>query len=236
MTAPHRSTGFSLIELSIVLLVMGLLAGGLLTLLPARQEASSTAAAEARLAEIRDALLGFAAAHGHLPCPARSPVDGSEDRSAGNCTGGKRNGLLPWASLGLPRSDPWGRLILYSVTPAYAASSPYFTLDTKGDIVIRSRDGSGALVELAKADHVAAAFWSVGKNGHWGWQPDVSDRNPDGPAPNDDEDTNGGSAGTALVSRAPTPTGSPAGEFDDSVAWLPRYLLFNRMIAAGRLP
>jgi len=30
--------------------------------------------------------------------------------------------------------------------------------------------------------------------------------------------------------------GSTAGEFDDVVTWLGKYTLFNRMVAAGKLP
>lgn len=238
MSPPARQSGFSLIELSIVLVAMALLSGGLIAILPARQELNNAAATESQLNEAREALLGFASANGYLPCPAKSASDGNEDRSAGICSGGKRNGLLPWVSLGLPRTDSWGRLIRYSIAPAYASSNSYFTLATAGDITIRTRNDSGTLVDLTKPAETIAALWSTGRNGYWGWQADNASQNPDSTGANDDEDVNSATAATGilLISRPPTPAGSSQGEFDDTLIWLPRYPLFNRMIAAGRLP
>ena len=56
----------------------------------------------------------------------------------------------------------------------------------------------------------------------------------DGSTTNADEDTNA-AATTVFFSRdqSSVPNG---GEFDDIVVWIPPYVLFNRMIAAGRLP
>jgi hypothetical protein len=41
---------------------------------------------------------------------------------------------------------------------------------------------------------------------------------------------------TNFVSRMMSPAGSVAGEFDDIVTWLSKNTLFNRMIAARKLP
>ncbi|MGH8690910.1 MAG: type II secretion system protein, partial [Burkholderiales bacterium] len=41
---------------------------------------------------------------------------------------------------------------------------------------------------------------------------------------------------TTFVSRVQSPAGAPAGEFDDIVIWLSKNTLFNRMVAAGKLP
>jgi hypothetical protein len=38
------------------------------------------------------------------------------------------------------------------------------------------------------------------------------------------------------VSRVPSLPGSTAGEFDDIVIWLGKYTLYNRMVAADKLP
>lgn len=234
----RRSGGFTLLELTIVLVIVALLTGSLLAVLPLQQDLHNQAAAERQLQEARDALLGFAAANGYLPCPARSSVDGSEDRTAGSCTAGKRNGLLPWVSLGTARSDPWGRLVRYSVAPAFTGSGPYFTLAATGDILVRTRNDGGTLTDVTKTAETVAAVWSTGKNGYWGWQPEGTAPNADSAGANDDEDGNSAAtaAGTLLVARPPTSAAGVAGEFDDIVVWLPRSLLFNRMIAAGRLP
>jgi hypothetical protein len=39
-----------------------------------------------------------------------------------------------------------------------------------------------------------------------------------------------------FVSRNPTSADAAAGEFDDVVSWLSSGVLFNRMVAAGKLP
>lgn len=238
MTPCQRSGGFTLLELTIVLVIVALLTSGLLAALPIQRDLQNQAAAERQLQEARDALLGFTAANGYLPCPAKSSIDGSEDRTAGSCTAGKRNGLLPWATLGTARSDPWGRLIRYSATPAFTGSGPYFTLAATGDILVRTRNDTGALADLTKTAETVAVVWSTGKNGYWGWQPEGAAPNADSVGANDDEDTNSANAaaGTLFVARPPTSTAGVSGEFDDIVVWLPRSLLFNRMIAAGRLP
>jgi prepilin-type N-terminal cleavage/methylation domain-containing protein len=237
MIRRHRQLGFTLLELTIVLVIMALLTGGLLAAIPVQQDLQNQAAGERQLMEARDALLGFAAANGYLPCPAKSSSDGTEDRTAGTCTGGKRAGLLPWVSLGTARTDPWGRLIRYSVTPGFTGSGTYFTLASAGDILVRTRDG-GSPADLTKPAETVAVLWSTGKNGHWGWQPGNAAQNSDTTGPNDDEDTNSGSAATGalFMARPPSPASGGSGEFDDITVWLPRSILFNRMIAAGRLP
>jgi hypothetical protein len=51
-----------------------------------------------------------------------------------------------------------------------------------------------------------------------------------------DEIDNTGTSGTSYTSRTITAVGSTAQEFDDIVIWLGKYTLFNRMVAAGKLP
>ena len=43
-------------------------------------------------------------------------------------------------------------------------------------------------------------------------------------------------ADPVFISHEPAPIDAPNGEFDDIVVWLSPNILFNRMIAAGRLP
>ena len=80
MSGPdRRHKGFTLLELALVILVLGLLIGGLLTPLATRIEQKYRSDTSAQLAEIRDTLLGYAMAHGHFPCPD------CPDRASGNC-------------------------------------------------------------------------------------------------------------------------------------------------------
>src|SRR6476619_7024542 len=81
--------GFTLVELLVVLLVMTILASGLAWPLAAQVQARRTDDARRQLDEVRDALLGFAAAQGRLPCPATTGGDESfaagGDATTGEC-------------------------------------------------------------------------------------------------------------------------------------------------------
>lgn len=67
---PQRQSGFTLTELAIVLFIVSLLIGGMLVPLSAQMEVRGRQETERALANIRDALTGFAVVNGRLPCPA----------------------------------------------------------------------------------------------------------------------------------------------------------------------
>ncbi|MDK9724895.1 MAG: type II secretion system GspH family protein [Sterolibacteriaceae bacterium MAG5] len=64
------SRGFTLTELAVVMAIVALLLGGLLVPLTAQMDLRNRQETERALAAIREALIGFAAIHGRLPCPA----------------------------------------------------------------------------------------------------------------------------------------------------------------------
>jgi len=66
----NRARGFTLLELSIVVLVVTLLIGGLLVPLSTQVEQRNVSETQQRLAQVQDALIGFAIAQGRFPCPA----------------------------------------------------------------------------------------------------------------------------------------------------------------------
>ncbi|WP_229415627.1 type II secretion system protein [Pseudoduganella armeniaca] len=69
----ERSRGFTLVEVAIVLVVVGLLIGGLITPLSTQLEQRRVADTRRALEEARDALTGFAIRNGYLPCPPSRP-------------------------------------------------------------------------------------------------------------------------------------------------------------------
>lgn len=116
----HR--GFTLIEMAIVMLVIGLLLGGLLAPLSVQIEQQRTNETQKILANIKEALLGFALANGRLPCPASATSSGRESfctSATGACTATTTvqshgrcesffNGFLPAATLGVTPVDSQG--------------------------------------------------------------------------------------------------------------------------------
>lgn len=232
----RKQQGFSLVEMAVVLVIVGLMVGGLLTPLAMQMENRRIGDTQKAMEDAREALLGFAMRNGYLPCPAISANNGLEDRSGSTCRNGKRQGLLPWATLGIPKLDAWGHVYRYSVSPAFANSQNMFDLETRRDITIGTRDPRGNLVAATDINDIPAVIVSHGKNGAGGLS-DLGIRTADQSTTNIDERTNANAAGIAFVSRTRSDnTAAPGGEYDDLVAWISPNVLFNRMVSAGTLP
>lgn len=234
--APTFMRGFTLVEMAVVLVIVALLIGGMLLPMTAQDDMRRTAETRATLANVQEALLGFTVVNGRLPRPAVSAVDGAENPA--NCADDAAcTGFIPWATLGVERSDAWGKLIRYSVTPVYANSN--ITLTSIATRTVQTRNNGGAAVYLAgqaacitPGACVAAVVFSQGKL-RWGTT-ESGAALPDGSATNIDEDVN--QAGpTNYFQRTPSTATAGGGEFDDLVIWLPTNILINRMIVAGRL-
>jgi prepilin-type N-terminal cleavage/methylation domain-containing protein len=222
---PRHKTGFSLVELAIVLVIVALLASGLLVGIAAQRNAAETIDAQRQLENIRETLTGFALTHGRLPCPAL-PNLASSDANAGveNCA--QPHGVLPWVTLGLPEVDPWGRRFTYYAHGSFTAALPSgalasFTLDTVGNANVKASSGSSGNV----ASDLPAVVVSHGSRGAGAWQPNGSQL----PGVSGDEAEN---ADTDLTFISRTQDGS----FDDLVTWIVPSILKSKMVAAGRLP
>ncbi len=235
----RNERGFTLVEMTLVLVIIGLLVSSLIPPLSAQIDQRNRNETQEQLAEIREALIGFAIVHGRLPRPAISGSDGNEKTA--NCINvNDCDGFIPWTTLGVKKTDAWNKMLRYSVTPTFANTSPTFTIGTPGSKKIQTRDSSGTISYLLGSASACsssspcspAIVLSFGKN-NWGITAEGTVL-ADSSATNTDEDMNAG-ATDVFVSRAPStvPTG---GEFDDIVTWIPPYILFNRMIAAGKLP
>lgn len=82
----HHQSGFTWIELAVAIFVIALLLGNILVPLAAQVGTRQVAETQKTMDEIRDALLGFAATNGYLPCPdlqsGAGANDGTEDIDA----------------------------------------------------------------------------------------------------------------------------------------------------------
>lgn len=247
-----RVRGFSLIEMAVVLLVIVLLLGGLLVPFTTQVEQRRIAETQKALEEVKEALVGYALSHSasatfrpYLPCPdataqpvpgGGTPNDGREDRNGSACAFAEGN--LPWVDLGVANADAWGNRFHYRVEASFSDSAGGFDLAALGTLrVCEDADPGAADPSCAKgplADELPAVALSYGKNGY-GAVNTLGGYNKL-PTSTDEIENAGGLSDHTFISDVPRPAGTPAGEFDDLVAWVSPNLLFNRMVAAGRLP
>ena len=83
----HATLGYSLIELAIVLLIIGLVGGTTLSVGKVQMDMAEFQGTKERLEILRDALLLFQKKYGRYPCPAL-PADGPADASYGQAAAG----------------------------------------------------------------------------------------------------------------------------------------------------
>ncbi len=240
--------GFSLIEMAVVLFVIALLLGSFLVPLVTQVEQRQINDTQKTLEEIKEALLGFAVANSYLPCPDTSGDGVSDPATPGTCP--NPEGFIPWATLGVAQGDAWGNRFRYRVTPEFTntpLSGSCVVGDTRlglcdsGNITVNTR--TSAKVIQALASNVVAVIISHGRNGYGATSTDGATR-ASVPAANADESSNVNVNATFRY-RTRTEVSSicsetdvtrPYCEFDDIVTWISAFTLFNRMVAAGRLP
>ncbi|MEO5348976.1 MAG: prepilin-type N-terminal cleavage/methylation domain-containing protein [Magnetococcus sp. YQC-3] len=217
--------GFTLVEMTMVMVILGLLLGGLLLPLSTQLENNQRRETRERLERIHEALLGFALVHGHLPCPGRGD-DGREQRAGSGCSGMKSGsvwvGELPWFTLGVGEEDAWHNRFTYAVSEPFAdagkAPLPAFTLETEGSIeIVNGMEQVPALV----LSHGANGLGAVSRAG-------VLQPTPGGRA--ELENSNGDRRFEYAAYR-----NDPEQGFDDQMIWISPYILKNRLLLAGRM-
>jgi len=222
--------GFTLMEMAIVLVILGLLLGGVLAPLSARQEQDRRDENAGLLEKARDALIGFALVNGRLPCPdmdaAGSPTSGQENAGCAPGATDFHAGRLPWVTLGVVGEyDAWGapNAIKYAVNGAFTTG---FTLNTAGTgtgiIEVHTGAGNCGTTSNLVAWNIPALVWSSAQNDYASQAPPRADEVENA---NDDR---------CYVYREYSSVANQ--EFDDQMVWLSPNVLFNRMIEAGVLP
>lgn len=121
--AVHAQKGFSLVELSIVLLIIGIVAGGSIAPLSQSIKQARYKQTNKQLNQVREAIIGFVVSTSRLPCPVSLDLhDFNNDVDGSACH--DQHGGVPAVALGLigERSvngallDAWGRPYQYSVS------------------------------------------------------------------------------------------------------------------------
>lgn len=250
MSRNHFSRGFTLAELTIVLIIVGLLLGGMLIPLSAQTDIRYRSDTAKALTDIREALIGYAIVNGRFPCPAdqtkQTATGGGTCPTAAGCEayGGSgaalactsASGVMPWTTLGVPETDAWGNRYTYQVTlnfargipqttfactPSVAPTNAAFALCTPGDISIYTAAPTSGGTVLASGIPVAVV--SHGKSPVGAWTTSgikITGAAGTDELENTDDDSN-------FVSNT---------TIDDQLIWISPNLLMNRMIAAGKLP
>lgn len=235
------SSGFTLVEMAIVMVIIALILGGLIGTMKQTTENSRRSETQLQLEEVIAALYGYAQANGRLPCPAIPASNGAEALTGGACT--RAHGFVPSATLGLRGAvnsdglllDSWNNPLRYSVT---TANNNAFTTTggmqttTMATLAPNLRICREATCTNVIAGTIPVVVLSMGKN----WAEFTSA----------DEVANGGEA---------TLAGGPSGAtyqtannldfvqapynqstFDDMLSWISPPVLYTKMIAAGKLP
>lgn len=232
----QAQSGFSLIELAVVLVVVGILVGSFIGTLGSRLDVNRYVETRDRLEEIKTALYGYAMSQTpvRLPCPD-TDNDGLENVVAGQCVVLTTPGNLPWLELGIPRGDSWASTYSYWVADEYSNTAG-FTLATDATGVARIDDSNGG---NTLSNNVAAVIFSHGKNqfGSIGLDDVARQAVPAGAAYDDERENqdNDAVAPVIFIDR-PVTDEDAAIIFDDVLIWMSEYELKGRMVQAGLLP
>ena len=252
---PRARRAFTLLEVLVAMVILAILASGLAIPLAAQVELRWQEATRRQLDEAKEALLGFAAAHGRLPCPASEASRGLESFAAG---GDSANGLcsnfydgyLPAAALGLAPldgegflRDAWGAArnrVRYAVA-GIAVNGAANALTRANGMQAATLAGLGAashfLLICASGAGVSASSCGPAANQLTRKAAFIllslgADAAATPPAGGDAARNLDGDA--VFVFREAT--NAPQNPFDDIVLWVPVHLVASRLIAAGRLP
>lgn len=185
----RRKSGFSLLELSIVLVIISVITGTGMVVGKATLESAQVATTNKRINIIETALLAYRRANDRIPCPGDATMTSSnalfgyESANSGVCTGGSPSanytfstsgstvveGAVPVRTLSLPDEfmyDGWGRKFAYGVWVGLTAPmgfANYGITPNCGLITIRNALGA---TRTTKANYAVVSF---GSNGHGGF-------------------------------------------------------------------
>lgn len=186
--------GFTLIELSVVLVIISLIAAAFLNMGIKQTDVSKVELTNTRLDRIEDALGQFLLETGHLPCPAEGGAKFNEraygvadDAACGNTLIDEHAihvGTVPVITLGLADEymlDAWNRRFTYVVDAGFITREGFEQalpieepdVAKQGSIMVLSRDDDIAgPPERTNSDEGVGAVMvliSHGPNGHGAW-------------------------------------------------------------------
>ena len=250
----RNSSGFTLAELAIVVVIVGLLMGSLLLTMSTQLDQRKRNDTQQTLDQARDALIGYVIANGRLPCPAihaaatdtgvEAPIGG------GTCTA-PYSGFYPATTVGLGNTDSqgylldaWNNRIRYAVTTATTAvpntfttanqikttGIPNITAPSTGAPYLYVCNSATGMTTGASASCPASTTLTYGAVAVIY---SLGSNYASGGSGTDEAKNIDGDR--AFISHDPTDAAATNGEFDDIVTWLSPNVLYNRMVAAGAI-
>lgn len=252
-----KQNGFTLVELSIVILIMGLILGGLAMPLSTQLENGRIRETKDLLTSTEAAIQGYALVNGFLPCPATPSSNGLSATAGGACT--VQHGFVPASTLGLsgPRNDDnlmldsWASPIRYSVSASDVDGDGNWDFIAPGEmrnvtmallapdlVVCSSGTGSsanscsGAATTLTNS--APSVVFSMGKD--WGSFSSADQQENVGTTIGGGPSAINYPVAADVVSVSRRRSERPGDEFDDLVSWSSASSLYHRMVAGGQLP
>jgi prepilin-type N-terminal cleavage/methylation domain-containing protein len=230
----RRESGFSLIELAVVLIILSVLLAIGLSALNAQITKQAYEETFARRDIIKQSMITYLRLNKRLPCPSNPAQNGLEAVDAGgNCNAGvvavDNFGIIPWRTLGLDPEvalDGWDSYFSYMVSDAAGqnwTANTGITAGTSGALIRRTTDVTAPPATLDTAGF-AVALISHGPNALGGFTAALT---PGVPAVNAEETMNAGDTADTFREDVPTPT------FDDIVLSLTADELRSQLIQDG---
>ncbi len=240
------ASGFSLVEMAVVLMILGFVLGALLMPIQVQRQQQAIQLTQNMLEIAQKSLLGYAQTQGRLPCPASrngTAVFPDEKGVANPVAGGVcavTVGFLPAVTLGIRpvdvngfALDGWGNPIRYAVTQSDKGGLGMPDFTSTGDMgtvgiaelepnlrVCASSAAANCTDDINLVKDAVAVIYSLGATG--GDAPGGADEN---------ENLDGNAVFVSHDSR----TNDAGGEFDHVVTWISPFILYNAMIEAGQL-
>jgi len=244
--------GFTLIEMTMVLFILGLLMASFLDPLASRVEQEERNKTQIQLDIIEEILYGHVLQNNYLPCPDCSDTttgncgtvntndstdinDGEEDILANICA--TVVGNLPWATLGVKGTDEWDNEFTYRVDSSFADRSVSATdgtgcetgSATLGVSFSLCSDGdietfsTDVAADAGTTGDVATAIPAIVISHGKNWASATSD--------DEGQNTDGDNE---FVDKGYSAT--VGAEFDDLMIWISPHILRTMTVKAGILP
>jgi prepilin-type N-terminal cleavage/methylation domain-containing protein len=169
----NSKAGFSLLELAIVLMILGIIGSLGIPLLTAHMKRTAFVKTRAHQEYVLDAIAAYVERNNRFPCPAEAQITGAHFGVAQvACPMGKAKGMIPFKTLGISEiygRDGFKRLMTYVVEPELTKTQIMLQEEPGGLITVKNEEGFPVLGTPKKieknANYIALVLISHGESG-----------------------------------------------------------------------